>query len=306
MGCQSAQSTTTDGSGNYSFSGANKLTFSGNGPTTLTLTASKTGYTSNTVVLNNAGTCQTCTSTFTNENIALDPSGPTKLAFTSAPTPGAVGQCLDPITVQTQNASGTATNVTATTTVDLTTDNGSTGAGAFYSDNGCSSSTTSRTITTGNNSTSFYYKATGRGTGTHVLTAADHASVLTSATQSETINKAAQATLAITDPSDATFGHADYAVVTSGGSGSGALSVSVTSGAACSIVSGKVHVLTGTGTCGITAHKDGDADYLATDSAEFAVAIHKGPTTTSLAASPASGSVFGGSVTLPPRSQARS
>src|SRR5439155_2107035 len=36
-----------------------------------------------------------------------------------------------------------------------------------------------------------------------------------------------------------------------------------------------LHVLTGTGTCKVTATKAGDADYLPVDSAEFEVAIHK-------------------------------
>src|SRR5204862_411601 len=52
-------------------------------------------------------------------------------------------------------------------------------------------------------------------------------------------------------------------------------SFAVTSGAACSNAAGKLHVLTGTGTCKVTATKAGDADYLPVDSAEFEVAIHK-------------------------------
>ena len=67
-----------------------KLTFAGNGPATLTLTASKTGYASNTVTLNNVNNGDT----FTNQNIALTPAGPTKLAFTTPALSGAVRRQL--------------------------------------------------------------------------------------------------------------------------------------------------------------------------------------------------------------------
>ena len=216
----------------------------------------------------------------TNKNIALTPAGPTKLAFTNGPFTGTVGQCLGPINIQTQNASGTATNVTATTTIDLSSNNGSTGAGAFYSASGCSSSLTSRTIAAGSNSTSFFYEATGRGNGTHVLTASDHASVLTSATQLETINKANQATLSVTAPTSGTFGD-HLAMSATGGSSTGALSFTVDSGSsACSILtsgpdSGKLAITSGTGSCSITAHKAGDSNYNPVDSASSAVAINK-------------------------------
>src|SRR5204863_534122 len=89
------------------------------------------------------------------------------------------------------------------------------------------------------------------------------------------IHKAAQVALVVTDPTDATSDHGDYSTQRSGMSSSGAVSFAVTSGTACSNAAGKLHVLTGTGTCKITATKAGDADYLAVDSAEFEVAIHK-------------------------------
>src|SRR5439155_95511 len=72
-----------------------------------------------------------------------------------------------------------------------------------------------------------------------------------------------------------TFGHADYDISTSGGSGDGALTFTVSTGTACSIVAGKLHVLTAAGTCKITAHKAGTDDYNNTDSAEFPVTLHK-------------------------------
>src|SRR6185312_2163010 len=95
-----------------------------------------------------------------------------------------------------------------------------------------------------------------------------------------TLHKAEQTTLAITAPSDVTFGHADYDIATSGGSGTGALSVSVTDGTDCTIAAGKLHVVHGSGTCKITAHQNGDADYNPTDSAEFTVTLHKAEQTT--------------------------
>jgi hypothetical protein len=114
------------------------------------------------------------------------PAGPTKLAFTPPERTGTVNQCLASITVQTQNASGTATNVTSNTTVNLATD----GTGTFYSDAACETSIISQTIASGASSTTFYYQATARGDGTHQLSAS--ATGLTSATQTQTIDKADQ------------------------------------------------------------------------------------------------------------------
>jgi hypothetical protein len=122
-------------------------------------------------------------------------AGPTKLAFTSGAFTGVVGECLGAIAVETQNASNVATNVTSNTTVNLATD----GTGAFYSDNACTTTPVSSvSILTGNNSASFYYKATGRGDGTHLLTAS--ATGLTSASQTQTINKAATSTALSSSP----------------------------------------------------------------------------------------------------------
>src|SRR5206468_2004605 len=61
----------------------------------------------------------------------------------------------------------------------------------------------------------------------------------------------------------------------SGGSGSGALSFDAGTSTACSIVSGKLHVVSGTGSCSITATKAGDANYNPTTSDPFPVTIHK-------------------------------
>ncbi|MEO6350589.1 MAG: hypothetical protein ABIP53_08050, partial [Candidatus Limnocylindrales bacterium] len=125
---------------------------------------------------------------FTLSNAVTVVAGPTKLVFTTSAHSGAVFACLGPITVQTQNASSVATNVTTNTTVNLATD----AAGGFYSDVGCTTSITSQVINAGTNSTTFYYRATSVGAGTHGLTAS--ATGLTSASQTQTINKAATTT----------------------------------------------------------------------------------------------------------------
>ena len=119
-------------------------------------------------------------------------AGPTQLAFITGPFTGRVGQCLGPMTVQSQTSANTALAVTATTTVGLSSDNGGTGAGAFYSNAACTTGITSVQIASGStNSGNFYYRATGRGDGTHELTADDQSpNLLTSATQTQTINKA--------------------------------------------------------------------------------------------------------------------
>jgi len=118
--------------------------------------------------------------------------GPTQLAFITGPFTGRVGECLGPMTVQSQDDDDAALAVTANTTVGLSSDNGGTGAGAFYSNNSCTTGITSVLISSGNaNSASFYYRATGRGDGTHELTADDtNPDRLTSAMQTQTINKA--------------------------------------------------------------------------------------------------------------------
>ncbi|HEX7794356.1 MAG TPA: kelch repeat-containing protein, partial [Vicinamibacterales bacterium] len=94
-GCNANLSTTTTASGNYFFTGAAgqgpKLSFGGNGPTTLTLSASKVGYVTGTLVISNVNNGDT----FANENFSLTPSNtaPTadaKAVSTNEDTPLAV------------------------------------------------------------------------------------------------------------------------------------------------------------------------------------------------------------------------
>jgi hypothetical protein len=127
--------------------------------------------------------------------------GPTKLVITTADINGVVGQCYGPITVQSQNAGGTPTNVLSAVTVNLSTDD----AGTLYSD-ACTTVATSVTISSGTNSTTFYYKPTAVGNSPHTLTAADNASVLTSDTQDETVSKAATSTVLTSNINPSVYG----------------------------------------------------------------------------------------------------
>jgi hypothetical protein len=145
-----------------------------------------------TIVDPNAVACFAGTASGSTKYILNYIPGPTQLAFITGPLEGLVGECLGPMTVQSQNSASVALAVTANTTVSLSSDNGGTGAGAFYSDNACSTGTTSVQINAATtNSSDFYYRATGRGDGTHELTGDDTSpNTLTSATQTQTINRA--------------------------------------------------------------------------------------------------------------------
>lgn len=274
-GCNGTITTTTDASGHYVFDNTTtKLTFGGNGPTALTLTFAKTGYVTGSLTISSISNGNS----FISQDVALTPAGPTKLVFTTSPVSGAVNACLGPITVQTQNASSTPTNVISNTTVSLVTDNGGSGAAAFYDTNTCSSTVTNLLISTGSNSGSFYYKASARGSGSHQLTASG--SGLTSANQTETIDRADQATLSATEPTAGTYG--DHLTMTAtGGSGTGELGFAVVAGStACSIIttqpdSGRLAITAGSGSCSFTATKAQDNDYNGQTSAPLIVTVGK-------------------------------
>ena len=124
------------------------------------------------------------------------------------------------------------------------------------------------------------------GTGTCSITATkagdNDYNPTTSVPFTVTINKANQAPLTITGPTSATFGGADQAITTSGGSGTGGLTFSAGASTACSIVANQLHVTSGTGTCSITATKAGDDDYNPTTSVPFTVTINKASSTTTV------------------------
>ncbi len=104
---------------------------------------------------------------------------------------------------------------------------------------------------------------------------------------SVTVGKGAQAALTITAPDTMTYGDADAEVSVSGGSGTGATSYVVTGSTACSLVSGKLHVTSGTGTCTITATKAADNNY-SPQSGTKVVAISKAAQATLAITAPAS------------------
>src|SRR5919106_167564 len=181
------------------------------------------------------------------------PSGPTKLAFTTPSRSGTVGECLGPITVQTQDAGGAPTNVTGATPVGLASD----GSGAFYGDDDCSSSTTAATVAVGGNSATFYYGPTARGTGSHALTAS--ATGMTAATQTQTVDKLDQ-TITFEAPSDRTYGDPE---LDPDATASSALPVSYSSStpAVCTITDDDKVRIVGAGSCTVTASQAGDADH---------------------------------------------
>src|ERR671915_2099156 len=185
------------------------------------------------------------------------PSGPTKLAFTTPSRSGTVGECLGPITVQTQNAGGAPTNVTGTTPVGLASD----GNGAFYADDDCSNSITAATVAAGGNSATFYYTATARGTGAHALTAS--ATGMTAATQIQTIDKLGQ-TITFEALPDGTYGDPELDPGATADSGLPVGYSSSTPGVCTITVDDTVRIV-GTGACTVTASQAGDADYHAAD-----------------------------------------
>ena len=117
-------------------------------------------------------------------------------------------------------------------------------------------------------------------------------------TPSYTINKADQAALSITSSGPATYGQ-DYALTTSGGSGSGAVTITVSNGTGAATVSGNILTPIKTGTVTVTAVKAGDNNYNDGTSVSATITINKGTydgTTTAI------GSVLAnwpGEVTLP-------
>ncbi|MGK5083342.1 LamG-like jellyroll fold domain-containing protein, partial [Bdellovibrionota bacterium FG-1] len=92
--------------------------------------------------------------------------------------------CGGPFTITSQDSTSTTANATSTLTVDLSQTGGA--HGVFYSDNVCSAGISSRTITAGTSTATFYYKDT-TASETPTLTAADHAGSLTSGTVGVTI-----------------------------------------------------------------------------------------------------------------------
>ena len=108
-------------------------------------------------------------------------SAATKLVITTSPVSGSASNSatLGPIVCQVESSSGSAVNVTANTTVTLS----SSSTGGIFAAMSGATPTTTVTINAGSSSTSFYYGDTKAGSPT--ITAS--ASPLTAATQIETI-----------------------------------------------------------------------------------------------------------------------
>ena len=96
-------------------------------------------------------------------------------------------------------------------------------------------------------------------------------------TQSFTVGKANQAALSVTAPNAGVFGQS-LQIVSSGGSGAGAVSYSVGASAACALNgtdATKLDITAGSGSCSVTATKAGDANYNSTSSSAHAVTVSK-------------------------------
>ena len=106
--------------------------------------------------------------------------------------------------------------------------------------------------------------------------------------QSFVVNKANQAAVIASAPSDVTFGQSGLVATASGGNGTGAYSFAATGSTACTVdpLTGSIVVSTGTGTCSITASRGGDTNYNASDpSAPAIVNVHKATVAASVASS---------------------
>jgi hypothetical protein len=117
----------------------------------------------------------------------LTPAAANHLDFLSSAQTVTAGLCSGEVVVQSKDSLENVAPVTAATTVNLTAlpPTGFT----FYSDAGCSTVATSVGIAAGGTQQSFWFR--GDATGSVVVTAADAASLLASATQTETITPAA-------------------------------------------------------------------------------------------------------------------
>lgn len=140
----------------------------------------------------------------------------------------------------------------------------------------------------------------GSCTVTASQTGSDNYNAAAPVSRSFNIAKAAQSTVTVTAPSDATYAQTGLAASASGGSGTGAYNFSAGASTACTVdpVTGAIAVTSGTGTCAIAASRAGDTNF--NDSAASAPAminIHKASSTTA-AASSKNPSTFGDSVSF--------
>lgn len=144
-------------------------------------------------------------------SISVQGGAATKLKLAGVQTP-VTNACL-PYIVSAIDAIGAETNVTSNVTVNL----GGNGAGAFYTDSGCTTNTGVQ-IDSGTSSKTFYFKTASAAT--YTLTAADNAAALTAATNLSVTVRAAY--LKITGPQSINPGVCStYTVTNADGAGSG-------------------------------------------------------------------------------------
>ena len=223
-GCNATITTTTDGSGNYTFAGAKKLSFAGNGPATLTLTVRMSGYTDGTITLTNVSNGDS----FTGKNIALAPSVQNQT-----------------ITVTTHAPSSATYN--SQFTVDATA---SSGLGVSYMSSGaCTNSGATYTMTSGTGTCRVKYDQAGNGSYNPAP----------QVTEDVTAVKADQViTLSAVPDSKVYNGTFTPSAVADSG-----LGVTVSVSGVCSRDSGtgEVTMTSGTGTCTVAANQAGDGNY---------------------------------------------
>lgn len=136
------------------------------------------------------------------------------------------------------------------------------------------------------------------GTYTVTITGTGNYSGTATSKPTYTITKADQAALSITSSGPATFGQ-NYTLTTSGGSGSGAVTFTVTDGTGAATVNGNILTPSKAGTVTVTAVKAGDNNYNDGNSVPVTITINKG---TYDGTKTAAGSVLAnwpGEVTLP-------
>jgi hypothetical protein len=145
----------------------------GNVAGNVTVTASRTGFTSGTLA------------------VTVNAAAPSKLDFQTSPHTVVVNACSPITTVRLLDTFNNVATASSATQINLS---GSTGTISFYSDAACANLTTSTTVTAGQSSASFYFKDSAAETVT--ITAASTG--LTSDTQQQTINPVQPTELAFT------------------------------------------------------------------------------------------------------------
>jgi len=249
---------TTNAAGGYQLN----YNFPGSPPATIQITASLTGYTSQTssvsVTVNNQEVTR---------NFALVSNlRPTSTSVSCTPSEVAVNA----VTSCTATVSDTGA---APATVPAGTVAFSTGGAGNFAPLFCTLSGSPASCSVG-------YTPSARGDGSHEISGTysptSNHSGSTSPQFNLTVNKANQAALNLTTPASIVFGATGTATA-SGGTGNGAVTFSAGASTGCSIDSttGVITVTNASGTCLISAEKAGNDDYLAVTAGPNTVTLQK-------------------------------